>query len=150
VTEHRAIQALKAVKSILIAANTRAKANVEIGRTADITESDAITIEPAEDSPINEFGTDNTSTIDSVQRIFIDLHAQDASHEEAVLEHVYELRAQVHTALLTDYTLGLAFVIAIRYQGTEQIAVEGQGTRLGSMRTIWDVAYRMLYANPAT
>lgn len=148
--EHRALQALKAIKSTLLAAGTRAGANVEIGRSADVTEADAILIGFGADVPVNEFGTDNTATIDSIQTCYVDLHVRSSEHEERVVENVYELRAQVHAALLADWTLGLPFVIAVRYQGTEEFEPGSYGDRLGSMRTLWDVAYRMQYDDPAT
>lgn len=148
--EHRALQALKAVKAVLLAADTRAMANVELGRTADITEADAIDIHFGDDSAVNEFGTDNTQTIDSVQRVYVDLHTRSAVHEETIIENLYELRSQCHVALLADWTLGLAFVIAVRYAGAQPIESESGGERLGSLRTVWDIAYRMNYANPTT
>lgn len=151
-TDHRALQCFKAARTALIAANTRAADNVEIGRSADLTEDepDAIDIRFGPDAPVNEFGTDRLDVIDSIQRMYVDLYTRSIEHEERVVDQIYELRSQTHAALLADPTLGLAFVISIRYQGTEDFEPLNAGDRVGAMRTVWDIAYRMDYANPAT
>jgi hypothetical protein len=148
--EHRALRAIQALKQTLIAANTSAGANVELGRVSDITEADAIDINIGDDSPVNEFGTDNTITIDSTLRVYVDLHVRTDQHEESIFDRLFALRAQTHAAILADWTLGQSFVISIRYQGTEAFDYDLAGDRLASLRTVWDIAYRMDYADPTT
>ncbi len=148
--EHRALQVLKAARDILIAAQTYAGSNVEIGRVARIDEGGAIDIWLGPDTPINEFGTDNTQTIDSTLMVYVDLHARSPEHPELVLERIMQMRAETHAALLADYTLGLAFVISCRYQGAEDFSPDNVGDNVGALRTVWDIAYRMDYSDPAT
>lgn len=141
---------MKAVRDLIIAAETFAGGNVQLGRVSRIEEGAAIDIWAGPDDPINEFGTDNTNTIDSVQRVYIDLHVRAPEHPETVFERIMQLRSETHVALMADWTLGLSFVIACRYQGAEDYAPDTAGDVMGAMRTIWDIAYRMTYTDPAT
>jgi hypothetical protein len=154
--EHRALQVLRAVKSALVDA-TRAKSNVEIGRQTNVDENDAIDIIAGPDLPVTEFGTDNNLTIDSILRVYVDLHTRSVeTNPEKVLEALFEMRAQSHVALLADISsaglgkVGLAFVVGMRYAGTDQLLTEQGGDRIGAVRTVWDCAYRMAYSDPAT
>jgi len=149
--EHRALQVLRAIQSVLVAANTRAGANVEIGRTSNIDDGDAIDLNVGPDSAVSPYGTDVIGFIDSVQTVYVDLHTRSIEHQEDVMRQMYQLRAQSHVALLADPKLGLPGVVgSIRYQGADVLDREIAGDRIGSMRTTWDVAYRMEYDNPAT
>lgn len=156
--EHRALQVLRAVKGALVDA-TRAGSNVAIGRQSpiELTDHDAIDILAGPDIPVTEFGTDNNATIDSVLRVYVDLHTRAIEADpERVLVQLHELRAESHVALLADISsaglgkLGLAFVVSCRYAGTEPLLTEAGGDRLGALRTIWDVAYRMSYTDPTS
>ena len=150
---HAALQCLRAARDVLIAAGTRAGRNVEIGRTSDVFEKDAIDILPGPDSPFSEFGADNSAFLDSIQRVYIDLHTRTAETPETTLNRAYELRAQSHAALLADVKLGLGssgVLLSINYLGTEDFEADAAGNRLGSIRTVWDCHYRMSFTDPTS
>lgn len=134
------------MKSVLTD-STRAGANVEMGRTSDIDEGDAIDLNVGPEAVVN---------VDVGQRwlsltIYVDIHTRSIQHEENVLENLYELDAQVAVALLADPSLGLPDVVhQIVYAGAETMQTEAGGDRLGSRRLLWEVQYRVVYANPAT
>jgi hypothetical protein len=57
----------------------------------------------------------------------------------------------VTVALLTDESLGLPDVVhQVKYVGAEPMQNEAGGDRLGSRRLLWEIEYRVVYANPAT
>jgi len=152
VADHRALAAIKALQDALKAANTRAGQNVEIGRASGIggeLESDAIDLNVGPDSPLTNLGSTNLFIIDSVQRVYVDLHTRMADvHERQILENIFQMRAQTHNALLSsaNHTLD-GTCISVRYLGTEDFDQNTGGDRLGSMRTTWDIYYRMKYSD---
>ncbi len=152
--EHRALRALKALRDIHLAAETIAGDRVEIGRWGRINPEDCpfISIEMGPDVAVDQFGTDALNHIDSVHRVWIDLYESTTLEAEALVERLFEMRAESHIAILADTQLGLpAFVISTRYQGAEEPDREQEGARKVTMlRTEWDVAYRMLYTDPTT
>lgn len=148
--EHRAFRVLKQVRDLIVAANTAAGGNVELGRTSQRFEEESIDINLGALLPVTEFGTEDTARIDAVLRTAIDVHVRSVQTEEDVLAAVMALYAQVHQALLADPTLALSFVISCRWQGTDDFEPEAAGDRLGSLRTLWDIALRMDYADPTT
>ncbi len=152
--EHRALQALKALRDILLAAETVAGDRVELGRWGRITDEDCpfISIEQGPDLAVDQFGTDALNHIDSVQRVWVDLYESTVLEGEALVESHFLMRAQSHIAILADTQLGLpAVVLSTRYQGSEAVDREQQGGRkVAMLRTEWDVAYRMLYTDPTT
>lgn len=150
--EHRALTALRWLEGHLKAAATRAGDNVEIGRTSAIgdslTENDTIDINIGPDSPLTNLGTENLYFIDSIQRVFVDLHTRTVDQDAAgVINNVYQMRAQVHAALLASPPPWPAWILSVRYLGTEDFAARVGGDRLGSMRTTWDIRYRMRYSD---
>lgn len=147
--EHLAMQIIRRFKEALIDGNTRAAGNVEIGRTTELTEVDAIDVRPGPDLVPSPYGFSTTGSIDSVQRIYVDMFTRTRQHQEDVVANVFQLRAEVHKILMAgDSKLGLPFVISIRYGGTEEFEPNFAGDRTGAMRSIWDVAYKMTYTDP--
>jgi hypothetical protein len=149
-TEHRAYQALKAARDIVIAADTLAGTQVEIARTAAMNDAAAIDIWMGPDVAPTELGVESTYWLDSLLRVYFDLHVRAPEPPLSIIDRIFQLRAEVHTALLADWTLGLSFVHSIRYQGAEEFTPQQIGDQVGALRTVWDIAYRMEYANPAT
>jgi hypothetical protein len=149
---HRALYVLETIETTIRNAATPAGDNVYLGRLADFELPDlpAIDIVPGPDSPVNEYGGDNNVYIDSILRVWLDLHDYTIESERRLLEQLFELRSGVHAALMADQTLGVSWIGGVRYQGTEDLVVQVGETRTGSYRTAWDVWYRMPYSSPET
>lgn len=145
--EHLGLQTLKRVKALLVD-QTRAKANVEVGRITNVRDVDAIDILVGPASPTSQFGFSTTGNIDAVHRFWIDLHTRSLLHDEAVVENLFEMWTDVHRRLLADATLGLPFVFTTRWLGSEDFDLMYAGERIGAMRTVWDVGYKMVYTDP--
>lgn len=148
--DHRAYQAIKKLRDILLAGNTLAGDRVTLGEvaTVDTTAGPCIDINIGPDSPVSKYGTDNTLTIDSVHRVYVDELCESTARGEKMLDQLYGMRVQVHALLLADPTLGLSdFVEAVRYQGTEDVRDMTGAAIVGVVRTVWDIGYRMNYAS---
>lgn len=147
---HRARAVLEAIESKLKAAATPAGDNVYLARLADLELEDlpALDILPASDSPVSELGADNNHYIDSVLRVFVDIHDYSKESNRALLDQIFELRSACHAAILADPGLGLSFGAVARYQGTEELAFQIGDVRLASYRTVFDVWYRMGFSSP--
>ncbi len=150
--DHRALRVVDEIRTLLLAQETLAGNNVHIGRwlTIDEAEGSVMDIEIGSDDAVSEFGTDAVNHIDSVIRIYVDLY--DYTHQDGrdLLGRLFQMRSEVHIALLADVTLGLSFVLSCRYMGTEDVETEDGGRKLGALRSVWDIAYRMDFTDPTT
>lgn len=141
--DHLALQIMKKIRDMVRDANTRAGANVEVGRTAEVTEPAAVSVEPGDD----DVGTLVLLKRNHRQRVYVDLYARAIGHEETVVVALYDLRAQVEAAMLATPSLGLSFVTSVLAVGTREPDLNLGGDRLGFMRTVWDVTYQMAYTS---
>lgn len=118
-------------------------AKVHFSRAYEIQEDElpCISVEIGPDLPTDPDGTQSSSFEDSEQVIFVDLyhHSNDA---EAMIEIAFQ-RALCHRAIMTDYTLGLAFVVQAKYGGAAEPASDPDSGLPGwTMRAAFPVHYR--------
>ena len=141
---------MKALRDVLVAANTLAGADVKLGEFGQIElDGPLIDILIGPDEPVSEFGTESPDFIDSLQTVYVDLHDQAAESGEALYDRLYQLRAETAAAIAADFSLGGACMVA-RYQGTLEVVDESGGIKIGYMRTVWVLWYRMLYTDPTS
>jgi len=102
-----------------------------------------------DDQATDPDGQRATTYIDSTQLYYIDLYQSLAGG--VPLRTLEELRAQIHTALMADETLGLAFVHQIHYGGALEPITDDEGELTFYMRrTLWPVEYRFSRGDPTT
>lgn len=153
---HRVQQIVDKVQTILEAhVLTAAEASIYQHRTLSLSEPDleipAISITLGDDPPIDDDGATNFNYFDSLQsllfRIVVKGGAQD--EERHVIAKLLDLRRALHVALMVDDSLGLAFVIGVRYGGAEapELSAEDEKT-VGAMACRWLVHYRVNIADP--
>ena len=149
---HRAQQIVDAAASALAATNA---ATVYTHRRLTLSELDfeipAFVVDIGADLPLNDYGYTNAALIDSRLELQVVGVAQGATEAE-IIPTLLELRRQIHIAMLAaaDHTLGLGFVLAVRYAGAEMPNVNVDGNRLaGSILSRWFIDYRMNLGDPA-
>jgi hypothetical protein len=126
--------------------------NIFAHRTLSLSEEDgelpAATVNEGEDSPVSEIGTDNLAFIDSVLAIAVRTLAR-ARTEAEIRRVLGDHRRFVHKALMVDQSLGLPFVIGIRYGGATAAEIDTESELASGARTsIWGVHYRMNITDP--
>lgn len=149
---HRTAQISAAIVSILQASNDLAIASIfpdrEYSLLEDVGEMPCVCVNEGDDNPISDEGNDNVAFIDS--QVEFETLGYAAGDSEAEVEA--ELRRQrryIHKALNADTTLGLSFVIAIKYAGAGKSNKSAAGERMaGSKSSNWRVHYRMNFLDP--
>lgn len=149
---HRAGQITARIVAILSASTDLAITNNYADRTLslleDIGEVPCTTTNEGSDTPISDEGNDNVAFIDSQIEFDITGYATGAD-EPTVKAELRRQRRYIHAALMADPTLGLAFVIACKYQGAEAAELNGNGEVMaGSLTSKWRVHYRMNFLDP--
>ena len=147
---HRALQVVNAAKAAIDAALPEAAVyrNRVLSLSEDEQELPAISVRIGTDTPVADSGQGSMQFIDSLQELLVDIVATGSSEDE-VVEALLDLRANVHVALQSDVTLGLAFVTDTQYGGASSPDIATGAARLaGSLSTRWVVRYRMNYTDP--
>lgn len=149
---HREEQVLQAAKA-LIEAEDGIAAAVYSHRTLPLNAEDqelpAIVVNKGSDEPGSEFGYSDMAFVDSVAELQITLYAQGDSQEQVDSE-LDRLRVAVHAALLqAPRTLGLSFVMGIRYGGAQAPEYSDEGSPLAGRRVCaFSIHYRMNLTDP--
>ncbi len=149
---HRAQQIIEAAAAALV---VRDVAQVFTHRRLTLAELDfevpAFIVDLGADQPLSELGYTNAALIDSRLELNVAAIVQGSTESE-IIPALLEMRRQAHIAMLaaTDHTLGLAFVLAVRYAGAEMPIVNADGNRLaGLLVSRWSIDYRMTLGDPA-
>ena len=147
---HRALQVVNAAKAAIDAASPAAAVyrNRVLSLSEDEQELPASSVRIGTDTPVADSGQGSMQFIGSLQELLVDIVATGNSEDE-VIESLLALRADVHVALQSDVTLGLAFVTDTAYGGASSPNIATGGARLvGSLSTRWVVRYRMNFTDP--
>lgn len=151
---HRAERIVVAAQAAVagLAGLTINASNVYAHRTLTLSEDDgeldAICVNQGEDVPMGEEGMDNTAFIDSELELEFESYAKH-SEESEVRQALTSLRRQIHQALMADDTLGLSFVVGVRYAGAERPSIDPDGNAPSGRQTSrWRVHYRMNKSDP--
>lgn len=151
---HRADQIIEAVAAALAASTTLGipSANIFQHRTLSLADDQgelpAATVNFGDDDPVSDTGTDNFAFIDSLLDITVTLYVA-GDNEAAVKRDLLDKRRRVHTALMTDDTLGLSFCLGVRYGGATKPDLDATVERLvGAYETRWRVLYRQNITDP--
>lgn len=152
---HRVEQVVDAAAAILGAHALFSGVSVFQHRVLSLSDEDqempAVSITFGDDVPLDEDGTANLAFFDSLQTLAfrIVVKARDQDEEEHVISALQDLRRAVHVALMADDTLGLAFVIGLRYGGADPPVIQVEGEYLcGMLDCRWSVHYRMNKSDP--
>lgn len=106
-----------------------------------VDELPCISIEIGPDTPTDPDGTQSSNFEDSELMIFVDLY--DHQLDAEAMKRIAQQRALVHTAIMADFTLGLAFVQQVRYGGASEPASDAESGLPGwTMRVFFPVHYR--------
>lgn len=146
---HRALQVVNAAKAAIEAVLPAASVYKHrvLSLSDDEQELPAISVRIGTDTPVADRGQGSMQFIDSMQELLVDIVAKGDS-EEDVLDALLALRTDVHQALQSDVTLGLAFVTDTQYGGASSPDIAIGSRLVGSLSTRWVVRYRMNYADP--
>lgn len=150
-SNHRADQIIDAAVTAIQAAvpsTIKVYAHRRLSLGEDQDELPAISVDFGGDEPLDDDGASNMAFIDSL--LTVNVVAVLAAGEERDLKtDLLDMRRKIHVAMMTDRTLGLAFVADTRYQGAEdpEFFTENEAL-LGSLSTSWAVHYRMNIADP--
>ena len=149
---HRAGQISARIVEILAASSDLGLPNNFADRTLSLLEElgevPCTTTNEGADNPISDEGNDNVAFIDSQIDFEITGYAVGAD-EPTVKAELRRQRRYIHAALMADATLGLAFVVACKYQGAEKATLNGNGEVMaGSLTSNWRVHYRMNFLDP--
>jgi hypothetical protein len=147
---HRAEQIIDAA----VAAIPTTAQNVYKDRKDSLSESDqelpATSVDEGEDRPLDDDGANVMPFVDSLLTVETTVFAREPT-EQAVKAKLAELRVINHIAMMgNDRTLGLAFVIDVRYGGADAPEIERAGEMFVGKRTSrWAVFYRMNITDPS-
>ena len=151
---HREQQIINAFVAALQASTLLAipAANVFANRSLSLAEDQgempAATVNEAEDVQTSDLGTDNLAFIDSLLGVEVQHFATGTSDAE-VRTALSDQRRYIHVALMADDTLGLSFVIGLRYGGADRAEIDSNGALIvGSRISRWAVHYRMNKTDP--
>lgn len=147
--EEQIIQAAKTAIESFTGINAEVLAHSTLSLNADDQELPAVTINNGPDASVDDDGYGNLAFIDSLVEISIGLYAQGSTQQEVASE-LDRLRVVVHKALLASpRTLGLSFVMGIRYGGAEAPEYSTDGSPLAGRRICtFAVSYRMGIEDP--
>jgi hypothetical protein len=137
------------IGAVLAAVRNEAPSNISVfsHRALSLSEQQgqlpAISIEFGEDRPFDDDGASNMAFIDSLLTVNT-VSIVAGTVEVEVKARLLDLRHHAHKGIMSDRTLGLAFVADVRYQGANEpeFNTEGQGI-VGSLTSSWAVHYRM-------
>lgn len=149
---HRAEQILQAAATAIQAysgLNAAVFKHRTLPLSADDQELSAVSLNQGADEPLTDGGYSNLQFVDSMSTVKVTLYAQ-ASTQEEVYAELLRLRVIVHKAILAaPRTLGLSFVMAIRYAGASDPEYSTEGSPLaGRMECGFAVDYRMNLTDP--
>jgi hypothetical protein len=149
---HREEQIIQAAKAAIEAQSVLAAAvftHRTLTLSADDQELPAVVVNNGADAPPDGDGVTNLAFIDSVLELQISLAAQGDTQQEIASE-LDRLRVAVHKALMTaPRTLGLSFVMGIRYGGAEAPEYSTTGSPLAGKRACaFSFHYRMDIDDP--
>lgn len=148
---HRAEQILEAVVSAIESQADRGAAvvpHLALTLSEDDQELPAVAVRLGSDDPVSELGTSNLAYIDSVLQIRCTVYARHVDQAEEARE-LMRLRSVVHRALMADQTLGLDFVMGVRYGGASEPERDAAGGQIaGRMDCLFGVLYRMNLTDP--
>lgn len=149
---HRAMQILDAVETLLTA-NASLGAAVHKQRAETLSQEEqevpAVAISMGDDDPAGDLGAVNLTFLDSLLSLNCTAVAT-APNEPELIAALLELRRQIHVTLMADRSLGLGFVIDVRYQGAVAPEINTAGKYMvGRLETRWAVHYRMNTTDPA-
>ncbi len=106
-----------------------------------VEELPCISVEIGPDIPTDPDGTQSSNFEDSEQLIYVDLY--DHANDAEAMKRIALQRALCHKAIMTDFTLGLAFVVQARYGGASEPASDAESGLPGwTMRVSFPVHYR--------
>ncbi len=108
-----------------------------------------IVLTHGDDDPVSEFGAANMANIDSLLSVVINLGVRGPTGKW-VEQRLIDLRRETHIKLMADQQQGLEFVHDTRYGGAGEPETSIDGSeRIGTMRTLWIIYYRMDIADPS-
>jgi hypothetical protein len=144
---HRADQIVDQVVSLLPASLAAVLKNRSLPISEAEQEVPAFSVCMGDDAPLDDIGRSNFSFIDSLLTVDI-ISLVREQHEPAAVAKLTELRTAAHIALMADDTLGLAFVIGVRYAGAPAPELEQTDLMAGRQVARWLVHYRMNVTDP--
>jgi len=143
---HRAEHILDAIKTRLTGLTTTGS-NVERARVYSFPESvrDALSILMGSDVPVSEAGDGNMAYRDHELEVFVVAHVKSTSIDT----RINLIKAEVTSALLSDRTLGLAYVIDTDEAGWQvPVMTDESDMRAASCQGTFKVHYRRSYNDP--
>jgi hypothetical protein len=146
---HRAEQIIDAA----VAAIPTTAQSVFKDRKDSLSEDDqelpATSVDEGDDTPIEDDGASNLAFVDSLLTVETTAFAR-APTEYELKRTLSQLRAINHRAMMAnDQTLGLSFVLGVRYAGADAPEIERAGDQFAGKRTSrWLVHYRMNITDP--
>jgi len=123
--------------------------NINRGRvyTIEDTELPALSVFMGSDDPIGDNGPTNFTFQDSDLLVRIRIHVKSASTQVDTLLNL--IRREVHVAMMSDYTQGLAYVINTVPLGAEEPDLSAEGEQpTAEMDLNWIIQYRAPILDP--
>ena len=126
---------------------TTTGANVHRGRVHPVPESDlpALSVYMGQDTPLDEDGQNVIGFMDSDLTVRIEAHVKASTNIDQTLN---QIRAEVHQALMADYTLGLGFVHQVIWSGAGEPELDAADQKIGRQALNWTVRYRHSVTDP--
>lgn len=126
--------------------------NVFAHRTLSLSDDQgelpAATVNEGDDAATSDLGNDNLAFIDSLMDVAVVTYAI-GTDEVSVKRALAVQRRFVHAAIMADPTLGLNFVIGVRYAGAPKPELDASTQHtVGSRESLWRVHYRMNITDP--
>jgi hypothetical protein len=147
---HRAEQIIDAAVATIPETAQRVFKHRRDSLSEEEQEVPATSVDEGEDLPLDDDGASNFKLIDSQLTVETTAFAREATEEECKAK-LSELRVINHMAMMAgDRTLGLAFVIDVKYGGADAPEITRAGEVFAGKRTSrWLVHYRMSVADPS-
>lgn len=126
--------------------------NVFTNRADSLSEAQgelpATSVDIGTDEPLDEDGAVNFAFIDSLLTVETTMVARSTDELE-LKSTLFDMRRQVHRALMQDQQLGLSFVIGLRYGGADKPEMNAESEfMIGKLVCRWPVHYRMNISDP--
>lgn len=146
---HRAEQIIDAVVAAIPETAQRVFKHRRDSLSAEEQELPATSVDEGDDVPLDDDGASNIQFLDSMLTVETTAFAEEST-EELLKAKLSELRVINHKALMAgDRSLGLDFVIDVKYAGADAPEIERAGEIFAGKRTSrWLVHYRMNITDP--
>lgn len=106
--------------------------------------SPAIAIKMGEDIP----NQDNATFLDSDLQVYTDIYV--ISTESDLDKSTLEIRTEIQKAIMSEFNLGLDFVLVVSSLGQLEPDYDGNGEQYaGATRVVWGVKYRSSISDPS-